>query len=71
MVKVFDLRMMRQLPPCSFFAGHGGAPSLLHFFPSFSSHVVAASEGGGIGFLDARGDGSDTTYLQVKAFISL
>ena len=65
-LKVFDLRTMRQLPPCPFMAGgaplHLSAPTLLRYFPDYSPMIVAAAPGGAMLFLDP---------VQVRLCISL
>lgn len=55
-LKLFDLRTMRQLPPCPFMAGgaplHLSAPTMLHFFPGYSHVLVAAAPSGAMVFVD-------------------
>ena len=73
-IKVFDMRTMRQLSPLTFGAGRGGAhsaPALLSFFPNYTSTIMAAAPGGSMCLMDAKGDGSDTHYLQVWLCISM
>ena len=64
-VKLFDLRTMRQLPPCPFMSP-SGPPEALAFHPAYSSTLVAASPRGAVHLFDTRGDGSDTLYLHVR-----
>lgn len=67
-VKVFDLRTSRQLPPQPFMGGTGGgglgSPSFLAFLPSFSASLFAASPGGALRLIEARGTDA-TQYFQV------
>jgi hypothetical protein len=66
-VKVFDLRTLRQLPPAPFMGGGAGgsaSPAFASFLPSFSSTLFAASPGGALRLVEARGADA-TQYFQV------
>ena len=61
LLKLFDLRMMRQGAPIPFFGGrqHGGGPPLpylVDFLPQFGSALLAASAMGQVHVVDVAGD---------------
>ncbi|KAJ3043872.1 poly(A)-specific ribonuclease [Rhizophlyctis rosea] len=68
MVKLFDIRTMKSLPPLPFPVG----PSLLKFHPKLSGTILAASQSGQFQICDVANQSSNVSFFQadISGFLS-
>ena len=64
LVKVYDLRTMRPLPPVPFSAG----PAFIHALPNQSSGIVIISNQGLVNIVDVSNISALNEFYQVHAF---
>jgi PAB-dependent poly(A)-specific ribonuclease subunit 2 len=65
-IKVFDLRMMRQVAPMPFHGGQRAGPTLLKFLPHFSSQLIAVASTGQFEVVDVSNPSTMGSYGMVE-----
>jgi PAB-dependent poly(A)-specific ribonuclease subunit 2 len=65
-IKVFDLRMMRQVAPMPFHGGQRLGPNILTFLPHFTAQLVAVSSTGQVEVVDVSDPTNMGSYAAIE-----